>query len=170
MSVIALVLLAAVAAASAATLHVTVSTDGNTPGSGTLRSVIASAVSGDTVVIDPGVEPQLSSQFGGITISASTLSPTPISLTIEGQGARSTTITGDGFDSTFSLLNGCECHPTLTITGVTLTGGGGSGGGALFVSGSTTATLIADTLLANMVNNGDGSGLGGASTMRASSP
>ncbi len=157
-----LVWLAVVAAASAATLHVTSGADGNAPGSGTLRSVIASAVSGDTVVIDPGVQPHLSSQFGGITISATTLSPTPISLTIEGQGARSTTITGDGVDSTFSLLNGCECDPTLTITGVTMTGGGGTEGGALFVGGTTTATLTADTLSGNAVTNGDGSGLGGA--------
>ena len=78
-----LVWLAVVAAASAATLHVTSGADGNAPGSGTLRSVIASAVSGDTVVIDPGVQPHLSSQFGGITINASQLA----SLTIVGQGA-----------------------------------------------------------------------------------
>jgi hypothetical protein len=155
-SVTALVLLAAVAAASAATLHVTSSLDDGS--AGTLRSVIASAGNGDTVIIDPGVQPQLSTQRGEIPISATGR----ISLTIEGQGARSTTITGDGFDSTFSLLNGCECDPTLTITGVTMTGGGGSGGGALFVGGSTTATLIADTLSGNKVNNGDGSGLGGA--------
>ncbi|HXD65395.1 MAG TPA: choice-of-anchor Q domain-containing protein, partial [Solirubrobacteraceae bacterium] len=157
-----LVWLAVVGAASAATLHVTSSADGPTPGSGTLRSVIASAASGDTVVIDPGVQPHLSSQFGGITISSTTLSPTPISLTIKGQGARSTTITGDGADSTFSLLNGCECDPTLTITGVTMTGGGGTEGGALFVGGTTIATLTADTLSGNAVTNGDGSGLGGA--------
>jgi predicted outer membrane repeat protein len=157
MSVAALVLFAGVAAASAATLHVTSSADGNTPGSGTLRSVIAAAGNGDTVVIDPGVEPHLNSQFGEIPISGPA---TP--LTIEGQGARSTTITGDGVDSTFSLFNGCECHPTLTITGVTLTGGGGTGGGALSVGGSTTATLTADTLSGNTVTNGDGTGLGGA--------
>ncbi len=144
----ALVSLAGVAAASAATLHVTSSADGNTAGSGTLRSVIASASNGDTVVIDPGVQPQLSSQFGSITIS-----PTPTSLTIEGQGARSTTITGDGAHSIFSLLNGCECDPTLTITGVTMTGGGGAAGGALSVGGNTTATLIADTLSGNAATN-----------------
>jgi hypothetical protein len=154
----ALVWLAAAAAASAQTLDVISSADDNTT-PGTLRSVIGSAQSGDTVLIDQGVEPHLSSQFGGISISG-----TATPLTIEGQGARSTTITGDGVDSTFDFFDGCECNPRLTITGVTMAEGGGTEGGALFVGGSTTATLIADTLSGNVVTDptSPGTAFGGA--------
>jgi predicted outer membrane repeat protein len=157
-AVTALVSLAFAVAASAAILHVTSSADDGS--AGTLRSVIAAAGDGDTVVIDPGVQPHLSASSGGIVISPTA----PLSLTIQGQGARSTTITGDGADSTFDLFDECECGPTpvVTISGVTLSGGGSSGGGAIFVGGDTTATLTADTLSGNTVTNGDGSGLGGA--------
>ena len=124
MSVTALVLLAAVAAASAATLHVTSSTDGTAPGPARCAAVIAVGRewrhgrhrSGGGAATEQSIR-------AGISISA-----TATPLTIEGQGARSTTITGDSADSTFSLLNGCGCNPTLTITGVTMTGGGGSRG------------------------------------------
>jgi hypothetical protein len=155
-SVTALVSLAGVAAASAATLHVTSGADDGT--AGTLRQVIGSAGNGDTVVIDPGVQPQLGTQRGGIVIS-----PTgPFSLTVEGRGARSTTITGEGTASTFELLGRCGCGPTLTISGVTLTGGGGSDGGAIFLDSGTSATLTAVRLSGNAVSEIDGPAFGGA--------
>jgi hypothetical protein len=154
----ALVSLCGVAAASAATLHVTSGLDNGS--AGTLRSVIASAVSGDTVVIDPGVDPHLSSQFGSITISAATM----ISLTIEGQGARATTITGDGVAQIFVLSNrSCGCTtPAVTFSGVTLTGGRGTNGGAVLVGFNSGATLTGVTLSGNVVTNGDPSADGGA--------
>ncbi len=70
---------------------------------GTLRQVVSAAQSGATIVIDPGVEPALSS---GITVGKS--------LTIEGQDARSTTITGDAVHSTLDVEDVCKCGPTLT--------------------------------------------------------
>ena len=154
-----LVWLATVAAASAAaTLHVTSSADDGS--AGTLRSVIGSAGDGDTVVIDPGVNPHLTAGNGGITINASQFG----SLTIVGQGARSTTITGTGADSTFTLNDDDESNlaPVVTMSGVALTGGGGTDGGAVLVSANTSATLSAVTLFANGVPTNRGTALGGA--------
>jgi hypothetical protein len=144
--VVALVWLAAVAAASAATLTVTSSADS---GTGTLRNAIAAASSGDTVVIDPGVNPQLTT--GGITMPGSVSS-----LIVQGQGARLTTIIGDGVDSTFDVENVCKCGPTLSLTGITLAGGGGLDGGALLVGGGTSATLNQVTLASNTVTAAGG--------------
>ena len=53
----------------------------------TLRQAIQSAASGDTIVINPGINPTLNSQFGGALQI-----PDNESLTIIGQGANSTTI------------------------------------------------------------------------------
>src|SRR5687768_6611418 len=68
--------------ARAATLHVTSSADG---AGQTLRNVIATAAAGDTVVIDPGVNPSLTA--GEIAIDKS--------LTIRGQGASQTTVSAN---------------------------------------------------------------------------
>jgi hypothetical protein len=54
-----LVLLFTAAAASATTITVTTGADGSTPG--TLRYAVNQACSGDTIVIEPGVNPILTS-------------------------------------------------------------------------------------------------------------
>jgi hypothetical protein len=148
--------LAGAAAASAQTVHVTSSADS---GTGTLRAAIAAAANGDTIVIDPGVDPHLTAGDGGISIFANQFG----SLAIVGQGARSTTITGDGVDSTLTLDDNSDSDlaPVVTISGVTLTGGGGTEGGAIAVGGNTSATLSAVTLSGNMVTN-NGPAFGGA--------
>jgi hypothetical protein len=132
--------LAAPALASATTLSVTTSTD-NVQGS--LRDVIASAQDGDTVVIEPGVEPMLTA--GPIAINGNPVN----NLTIDGQGPRATTITGDGTSSLFQLnING-----TVSIAGVTMTQGGGGGGtvggGAVYVAPGGSLSITDSVLTSN---------------------
>jgi predicted outer membrane repeat protein len=146
MCVVGLVWLAAVGVAVGATLHVTSSADNGT--AGTLRSVVAAAHTGDTIVIDPGVNPHLT-QSTGISLLAGQAA----SLTIEGQAAQSTTITGNGLGSTISMTNDLETgtQPALTMKNLTMTGGGGREGGAIDVGFGTSATLTGVTLSGNGV-------------------
>jgi hypothetical protein len=77
------------AAPAAAEVHVTSSADS---GVGSLRAAIEGAPPGETVVIDPGVDPTLSTE---IKIDKS--------LTVRGQGAGATTIGGGGVTRAFNV-------------------------------------------------------------------
>lgn len=106
--------------------------------------MIAHAAPGDTVVIDAGVDPSLT--HGEIAMAEN--------LTIEGQGARSTTINANG-DSRIFGINFNGGSGTVSISGLTLTGGVASdtntsegdsyGGGAVAIEGGNVS--LADVQL-----------------------
>ena len=79
-------------------------------------------------------------------------------LTIQGQGARSTTITGSATDRIFDV------YGNVTIVGVTMTGGNTStSGGALYGESGSAITLNLDQLTNNTVSSaGNSLLLGGA--------
>ncbi len=81
--------LLAAAAPAAADVHVTSSAN---EGAGSLRAAVEAAAPGETVVIDPGVNPALSTE---VKIDKS--------LTIRGQGAGATTISGGGVTRVFNV-------------------------------------------------------------------
>ena len=97
--------------ASAATVVVANTDDA---GAGSLRDAIASATAGDTL--------DLSSLFGSIVLSTGELVITK-DLTIMGPGAGSLTIDGNSASRVLSIDSG----NTLTISGLTITGGNGVG-------------------------------------------
>ena len=132
---IALLALIAPALAAGQTLHVTSSADGTGPG--TLAGVIESATSGDTVVIDPGVEPLVSQ---AIPIDTGIVT----GLTIEGQGARSTTISGGGKSRLFLI------EPTNSSS--SSSGAGGAGSPAVSFSGLTLADALSGSGAALVVD------------------
>jgi hypothetical protein len=142
------------AAASAVVLHVTSSAD---TGTGTLRAAVAAANSGDTIVIDPGVNPSLTS--GDIPIESNS----PFSLTIVGQGAHGTTINANADSQIFFLgnTNGSltTAFVTLTLSHMTLADGFGGGdfsdGGALD-SEDANLTLDDVTLTGNAAQSDGG--------------
>ena len=139
-------------AAQAATLHVI---DSGDSGAGTLRTVIGSAGAGDTVVVDSGFNPSLTS--GEIAIDKD--------LTIEGQGAANTTVTANNSSRIFNIgsitpgitvlvkdikLQGGEApEGSLNIAGM---GGAGGDGGA--ISNAGTLTISNSTLQLNAAGTG----------------
>jgi hypothetical protein len=128
---VALMALLTPSVAAAAVDHVTRSTDSSIPLAGELRDVIAHAQPGDTVVIDAGVNPSLTR--GVIEIDHN--------ITIEGQGARSTSISANDTSQIFSIDPSQSNNPTVAISDVTLTGGKATGpfqsGGAIQLEGGT---------------------------------
>lgn len=131
-----LVLAVGAASASATVWHVNSTTD---PGSGcttsncTLRAAIASAASGDTIDVPPG----------HYVLTAGVIS-IPTDITIVGAGAGQVTIDGNATSQVFSVPGG----GTLSLDGVTVTGGsqpGGFGGdiydaGTLILNQSTVSS------------------------------
>jgi hypothetical protein len=100
-------------------------TPGHPAGTCSLRGAIAAAASADTVVIAPNVDPVLT--MGEIATG------TPV--TIQGQGARSTVVSGNNASGIFHVTAG-----GLTISALTLTGGSSSTfGGALYNQAGTTS-------------------------------
>jgi large repetitive protein len=85
----------------------------------------AEVLTGDavTITVAAGTYP------GGVTIAASELA----SLTIEGAGASTTNVTGRGLTRDFDLTMG-----TVTVSGLTITGGSSPEGGGLFAYDATT--------------------------------
>jgi hypothetical protein len=135
-------LCAAAPASAATTWHVTDAGDatGTTctaaPAQCTLRDAVNDAVDGDTILIDPGIDPALTS---GISLGKD--------LTIEGQGAAATTISGNGSNVIFVL----PVVKTVVIKDVELTGGGrplaadetgGEPGGAIFNDADLTLDRV----------------------------
>ena len=99
-------------------------TNTNDSGRGSLRAAVAGDVSGDVpIVFAPGL--------AGQTITL--LSPIPINhdVTITGLGANQLTISGAGTTQLFDITSG-----TVTITGLTLSGGVATQGGAINNAGS----------------------------------
>lgn len=111
----------------------------NDAGPGSLRNQILAAASGDTVVFDPVVT--------GTIPLASTLTVAQ-NLTIQGPGAGSLTISGQGAVRVFDVTGGA-----LTVSGVTVTNGISIGLGGAF-SVASTLSLRNSVLSGNTANNG----------------
>src|SRR5262245_10825090 len=110
-------------------------------GAGSLPSAIAQAAAGDVITFDPALSGQPIVLFSPVTISKA--------ITIQGQGADKTLISGAG---TNRLLNVTSANPVM-ITGVTLTNGltvaPNTNGGAILNTGNLV--LSSDTFALNQV-------------------
>jgi hypothetical protein len=136
------------AVAAASTLHVADPGDGSS--GSTLRNEIAVAQPGDTIVIDPGVNPSLT----GAEIAIDE------NLTIMGQGASSTSVSAGNLSRVFNVGSGSPGSMVL-IENLTLSGGhspSGANGGAILNAGNLT--ISGSTLMGNST----GSGADGAAT------
>src|SRR5262245_18115671 len=119
------------------TLTVTNALDTGALGDGSLRGEIAAAQSGDTINFAPGLAGQTISLTGGeLAITKS--------LDIEGPGAKQLTVSGNHTSRVFDISAGV----TVTIAGMTVTGGLANGsspvlastGGGILNRGSLTLT------------------------------
>jgi hypothetical protein len=141
-------------AASAATVAVDTSADpaapdcasGHAAGTCSLRGAVAAAPVGDTVVIPAGVNPVLTT--GEIAITQD--------LTIEGQAARATTVSGNDASRIFNVTAG-----TVSISGLALTGGRATGGGALYNDQGGNLSLTDVAVIGNKAETPSGNALGG---------
>jgi hypothetical protein len=148
--------------ASAADHFVTSPLDDNSDG--TLRKEVADAANGDTVIINPGVDPDLTTGVE-ITVDAD--------ITIRGQGPETTTVdavSGMVQNRAFNVQAGVSATiENLGITGgrasdgVTLSGNGtgGDSGGAIRNSGGLTLrTVLIEDCRAGRGGNGGAGGTG----------
>ena len=115
----------------------------------TIQPAVNAAHDGDTIAIAPGTYP------GGVTID--------VSVTVVGAGAASTIIKGGGPVLTLGVP-GAPNPPTISITGVTVTGGVASGngvvtfvglGGGVSIPASTANTAGATVTIRNSVITGN---------------
>ena len=117
----------------------TVTDFGDTGGPGQLRTLIAAAGAGDTIVIPAGTI-TLAPDSGG----ASGIQVTQ-SLVIEGAGANLTALDGGGASRVFWVASG-----NVTISGVTIRNGNSAArGGAMYTLESSTVTLANSTISGN---------------------
>jgi hypothetical protein len=141
-SVVAVVTLGAFLNTQAATITVTSLAD-NGPGS--LRQAIGTSASGDTIVFDPILSTKTITLNGGeLTITNN--------LTITGLGAANLSLSGNTTNRIINITGSA----TVTITGLTLTGGnaGVDSGGALMVESGSTLNLTDCVLTANFATYG----------------
>ena len=120
-------------------------TNTNDSGIGSLRSVIAGASSGDTIVFRSDVS-------GTITLTNGVLNITK-PLDIDGPGADNLTISGNGATEVFNVKYGV----TATIAGLTIADGSSNDGGGIYNLG--TLDVVFSTLTNNSAGNGDGGGI-----------
>jgi CSLREA domain-containing protein len=115
------------------------------PGNCSLRQAIAAAGDGDTIMLPASSSPYVLTH-GLLLVEHA--------ITIDGGGARSTTIAGDGVNPDFSLID----LGTITIEGVTITNGidASSAGGAGLGVDEGTVDLTDDAIVGN-TENGPGS-------------
>ena len=115
----------------------------------TIQPAVNAAHDGDTILIAPGTYP------GGVTVG--------VSVTIVGAGAGSTIIRGGGPVLTLGVA-GAPNPPTISISGVTVTGGVATGdgnitfvatGGGVRIPGSTPSTAGATVTIRNSVITGN---------------
>jgi hypothetical protein len=145
--------------------QVTTSADSGLDGS--LRFEIQNAAAGETITIDPGINPTVTT--GHIPVAQD--------ITLVGQGMGQTTITGPAADRIF-LVNQSAATKTVTMEGLTITGGhaisgstpgqGGASGGGIYLQ---QGHLVLDSveMSGNFAGNGangepgpnNGSGNGG---------
>jgi predicted outer membrane repeat protein len=155
------------------TLTVTNNLDNGSAGS--LRYEIGQAKKGDTIVFAPSLDGQT------ITLSGSELDITK-SLTIQGPGAGLVTINGgaDGIDNNVgSRVFAVENKTTVTLSGLTISGGVGKSGFPYFVAASAydnkgggilnlgTLTVSGCTISGNYINPASSAGCYGGGIYNA---
>ena len=133
------VLLGTARRAGAATITVTVNLDGLAPGPvGSLRNALSSAVSGDTIDFNVGLNGQTIVLTNGVL-------PVANAVTITGLGAANLAISGNNLYRVFNVTAN-----NVTISGLTLTKGNapgaGSNGGAIIQNNGSNGTLILDAV------------------------
>ena len=133
------VMLVASGVAQAATVMNT-----NDSGQGSLRQAIIDSVSGGTIDFAPGVNGQITLTTGALMITHS--------LTISGPGAGSLTIDGSANnDTVFDINITPPASTSVTISGLTITGGHARdrGGGGISASSLAALTLDGDVITGN---------------------
>ncbi len=117
-------------------------------GAGSLRQAIADADSGDTITFAHSLRGQT------ITLTSGALDVTK-SLDIDGPGASQLAVSGGGNSEVFDVSSGT----TVTISGLTITGGSAAQGGGIYNAGALT--LDHDAMTANQAggNVADGGGI-----------
>ena len=135
------VMLALPSAALAATVTTTADS-----GAGSLRAAIAASAAGDTINFDPSLNGQT------ITLTSGPLMVTQ-SLTISGPGAGNLTITNATVNGTadFNINIVPPTSTSVTISGLTITGGHArdTGGGGIDAESVATLTLDGDVIIGN---------------------
>jgi CSLREA domain-containing protein len=114
----------------------------------TLREAVSFAFPGETIVLQPGTY-VLDQQFGPLFPQ--------VDLTIDGAGARATTITGGGLTKVLDIR-----ATDVTLRGVTVTGGNGASegsaglGGAIYVFQDASLTIEDSAIAGNTATDGGG--------------
>jgi predicted outer membrane repeat protein len=160
-----LALFSLTSSAFAATLTVTNANDG---GAGSLRSALAAAGSGDTIIFDAGTFP--AGHGTAIALTSGRLTITH-NLTIQGPGAGGVTIS-DSSDSVFNVTGTSSAPITVSISGLTIANGNGAsttsnGNGGAIYGFAANLTVTGCTLSHNTANGGGGgiSSNGGSLTL-----
>jgi hypothetical protein len=139
------------------TLTVTSNLDTGIAGDGSLRGEIAAASSGDTINFAPSLAGQT------ITLTQGELAINQ-SLDIEGLGANQLSISGSNQSSVFDIT---ASNASVTIAGLTITGGlNGDGGG---ITNAGTLTVNYCTLTGNAANNNFGGAIDNLGTLTVNS-
>jgi predicted outer membrane repeat protein len=129
-------------------------TNTNDSGPGSLRSILTSATSGDTVIFDSAISGQtiyLASTLtisNNLTIDGSALDP---QITISGDSDND----GTGDVQVFSFSSGA----TVTLNSLTITKGSNSTAAGIFNASGATLTITNSTLTDNATTGGPGGGI-----------
>ena len=158
-----LILLAAPAVASADVFNVNTPIDANdnvcegiAPGDCPLRAAVNDAANGDTINVPAG-DYALTVPGGVLLID--------VSVTIIGAGARQTSISGNNASRVLHVFPPSPSTPiSVSVSGVTLTGGNGVGGnnpngGAVHVAAGATLALSDSAVTNSDSQNGNGGGI-----------
>jgi hypothetical protein len=146
------VMLAAPGVAQAATVNSTADS-----GPGSLREAIMNSVAGDTINFDPSLNGQTITLTSGALAIGHT-------LTISGPGAGNLAVNGNNLNSVFDVDTPVGSNSSVTISGLTITGGKGGdpGGGGIIANTVDTVTLTGDNISGNQAtirtNNAGGGG------------
>ena len=127
-------------------------TNTNDTGVGSLRGVLASAVSGDTIVFDTAgvfATPQtITLTSGELTLDKS--------LTIDGPGANQLTINASGASRVFHIpIVVADPSNIVALEGLTITGGNSADGGGIS-QGTATLTITNVSIIGNNATNSGG--------------
>ncbi len=127
-------------------------------GTGSLRQAIADAASGDTIAFAHSLRGQT------ITLTSGELDITQ-SIAIDGLGANQLAVSGGGNSEVFNVSSGT----TVTISGLTITGGSANQGGGISNAGNLTLDddVVTNNQAAGPVATtlGDGGGIYNSGTL-----
>jgi hypothetical protein len=130
-------------------------TNTNDTGPGSLRAALAGAVSGDTIGVPAGTY-RLSSQ---LTVG--------VAVEIDGAGARTTVVDGQGITRAFNVT----ASGSVTISDLSVVRGRATGsGGAILRTGAGALEIERATILGNVANAGAAASGGGGGVHHGSGP